>query len=450
MRYDEQVGGGNAGTPGGFGRSWALTLAPRDCQRRKAPRSLTFPSTLPTAAAKLSVRSRDTRFDSLRGLLLLCMAVNHVPSDWHVLTDRALGLFSAAEGFVFLSGLLSGIIYTRQLRTRGERAFRAAAKARAWRIYAWHLASFLAVFAAVQMGERWFGLVSPNSPRLFHDHPVWALGLGAVMLYQPGLLDILPMYCAFTLLLGWVLPALERRRYGLVLGSSFLLWVAMQGAPAVDGAPLYPIHFGSFNLFAWQFLFVLGVIFGHRHVRRRVEPARLPTRPVVVAGAAALGLYLWGIHHWQWPQPFPDQLFGILLNKPALGALRLVDFLLVAYLVALLGRRWHRLLRWPALAFLGRHSLAVMAAQTLAVALLLMAPRWESTAGGRSIANVLLVGVLFAGAWVQSKLERPRDRRSQSGVDVAERAGTLNSNQSRAWYRAALSNRSDSFSKSTS
>jgi hypothetical protein len=377
------------------------------------------------------------------------MAVNHVPSDWHVVTDRALGLFSAAEGFVFLSGLLSGIIYTRQLRNRGERAFRHATKARAWRIYAWHLASFLAVFAAVQIGERWFGVVSPNSPRLFHEHPVWALGLGAAMLYQPGLLDILPMYCAFTLLLAWVLPALERRRYGLVLGSSFLVWLAMQGAPLIDGAPLYPVHVGTFNLFAWQFLFVLGVVFGHRHVRRRVEPAPLPARPAVVVAAAAVAVYLWGIHHWYWPHPFPDRVFGIVLNKSALGALRLADFLLVAYLVALLGRRWHRVLRWPALAFLGRYSLAVMAAQTIAVAILLLLPDAAFSSGTRAAANALLIAVLFGGAWVQSKLEPPRGARAQSGVDAAAEAGTLSPNQSPAWYRAALNNRSGSFSKST-
>ena len=32
------------------------------------------------------------------------------------------------------------------------------------------------------------------------------------MLYQPGLLDILPMYCAFVLLLPWALNHLEAGR----------------------------------------------------------------------------------------------------------------------------------------------------------------------------------------------------------------------------------------------
>ncbi len=52
--------------------------------------------------------TRIAAFDSLRGALLLVMALNHVPSDLRVLTDQPLGFFSAAEGFVFVSGLLAG------------------------------------------------------------------------------------------------------------------------------------------------------------------------------------------------------------------------------------------------------------------------------------------------------------------------------------------------------
>ena len=61
----------------------------------------------PTPGAPGAVPSRrDTLFDSLRGLLLVTMAINHIPSDLHPLTDGALGFVSSAEGFVFLSGLV--------------------------------------------------------------------------------------------------------------------------------------------------------------------------------------------------------------------------------------------------------------------------------------------------------------------------------------------------------
>lgn len=383
---------------------------------------------MPAASSSLPTRARDLRFDSLRGLLLVAMALNHVPSDLHWLTDRPLGLFSAAEGFVFLSGLLAGIVFTRQLRTRGRRVVLRAARNRAVRIYAWHLATVLAVFAVVTLAERGFGLVSPNSPRLFHEQPLLGLGLGAVMLYQPGLLDILPMYCVFALLPAAVLPLLEKRRYGAVLGGSFLLWLIAQAAPPIDGAPLFPVHLGSFNLFAWQFLFVLGLVAGHRQARRRVQPAPLPSHPLLVVPAVAFAIYAWGIHHWQWVQPFPDRLFGIVLNKPALGALRLLDFLVVAYLLALFGARWPRALQARPLAFLGRHSLAVVATQTLVVAMLLLLPAWDAAALPRLAANLALLVLLFGGAWLQSRLGLPIAAVAQRAPLAARQSGPLAAN----------------------
>ena len=45
---------------------------------------------------------RFAYLDVLRGALLVVMAINHVPSDLHAITDHFFGYVSAAEGFVFL------------------------------------------------------------------------------------------------------------------------------------------------------------------------------------------------------------------------------------------------------------------------------------------------------------------------------------------------------------
>ena len=358
--------------------------------------------------------SRDLRLDTLRGLLLVCMALNHVPSDLHGLTDRPLGIFSAAEAFVFLSGLLAGVVYTRRLRERGPAALRTMTSRRATDIYGWHLAAYFTCLIVVQLTDRWAGFCAFTVPQLFHARPALAALLGAAMLHQPGWLDILPMYCALVLLLRWVLPALEAGRRDLVLLTSFAGWVIVQFAPPIEAAPLAPVHLGSFNLLAWQFLFVLGVAIGHaRSAASRPRHPRRPSRSRAVRGlmlavALAFTIYVWGLHHRQWPQPLPDALYGIVLNKPALGALRLADFLLVAWLVSLVGAAWPRALQWRPLAFLGRHSLPVVAVQSVVVLATMQFADLYRTPLARGCSNAALIATLFAAAWAAERWKKSR------------------------------------------
>ena len=96
---------------------------------------------------------RDLRLDSLRGLFVVFMTINHLPTELRVATDQSFGIFTAAEGFVFLSGLIAGIVYTRKLRTAGTAGLRAAAVGRASTIYTWHVAAFALAFGFIQLFE---------------------------------------------------------------------------------------------------------------------------------------------------------------------------------------------------------------------------------------------------------------------------------------------------------
>jgi hypothetical protein len=340
--------------------------------------------------------SRDLRFDTLRGLFLILMTVNHLPTEIRAVTDQPLGLFTAAEGFVFLSGLLAGWVYTRRYRSLGAEGLWQAATDRAKSIYRWQVAALLGSFILVQLTERALGYCSPNVPKLFFEHPLEALGLGLSLLYQPGLLDLLPMYCGFVLLLPIVIRNLENGRRLIVLAASAAVWLSMQWAPPVDGAPLYPINTGSFNLLAWQFLFVAGVVVGHARVSGFPQVAR-PSR-WVLALVSAVAVYSLGVRHLHWPYLWPDHTFGILVNKPALGLLRLADFGSVAYLVGVLGERFPAALTSRALALLGRHSLAVVAVQSAAIMVLLQFSMPFETAVSRTLTAACVVGLLFAVA----------------------------------------------------
>lgn len=348
-------------------------------------------------AAPTTAGGRDLRFDSLRGLMLVTMTLNHLPPSFlRRFSDQYFGIFSSAEGFVFISGILAGFVYTRRRRRDGPAGLVQAVQRRAGMIYRWHVGAFLLSLLAAQITCWLGGFCSWSNPPLFFDKPWLAALLGSLLLYQPGLLDILPMYCGFVLLLPVVLGALEEGRTWLVLGLSFLGWFAVQWIPPVDGAPLYPIHVGSFNLFAWQFLFVAGVAVGH--VRLSRSPAGFPIPRALLGCAGALAVFGWGVEHWGWRPPVPNWLFGIFVNKPNLGLLRLVNFGAVACLVGAAAGRFPALVTWRPLAFLGQHSIAVVAAQCVALMVLLQFPVLFATTLGNWLTTLVVLGFLFAVA----------------------------------------------------
>lgn len=346
---------------------------------------------------------RDLRLDSLRGLMLVLLTVNHLPSVLSEFTDEPFGVASSAEGFVFLSGLLAGIVYTRRLRRDGSPGLWAALRGRAAMIWRWQFGGFVAALIAVHAVAYFFRFDSEKAPVLFYQHPWLSLVMGATFTYQPGMLDILPMYCAFVTVLPFVLEQFEKGRRWQVMAVSLLLWLSVQSVmgSSIDGAPLYPLHVGSFNLFAWQFIFFLGVLLGYQ---KAVDPAPIaPFRPWLFTLVLAVAVYGWGVQHLHWVPPWHDVVFGIMINKTALGLFRLTDFGCIAYLIAQLGRAVPKALTWPPLAFLGQHSIAVFSVQSV-VGIVLIEFNWLFTNPWRNLATTLgAIGLLWVTAAVHER-----------------------------------------------
>ncbi len=357
------------------------------------------------ATRPIAPPARDIRFDSLRGLMLVSMAVNHLPSELRAVTDQGVGIVSSAEGFVFISGILAGFVYTRRLLRDGASRLRATTRHRAGVIYGWHLAAYFGAFALLALNAWFTGVHSDTSPPLFTDKPLLAAVLGPVLLYQPGLLDILPMYCVFVLLLPFVLGALEKGWRWPLLAASCALWTVVQFVPNYDGSTILPpLNFGFFNLLTWQFLFISGVAIGH--AKTKGFAALAPVRPGLLVPVIGGAVFFFCLQHRIIPSLWSDRHFGIMLNKPSLGALRLMSFALVAYLVAVVGTRFPRLLSWRPLAMLGRHSLPVVAAQCILVLILLAHDNFFNTATDRWIVTGVTIATLFAVAAVSERLQR--------------------------------------------
>jgi hypothetical protein len=341
---------------------------------------------------------RDLRFDSLRGLMILCMTANHLPTRLRTLTDESLGLFSAAEGFVFLSGLMAGWIYSRKLRETSQDVLFSQCRERVKTIYYWHLAAFISCLILVVISSHLFGFASLNTPRLFYQNPLLAIGLGAVFLHQPGLLDILPMYCVMYASLPLILKWIEAGYRYTVLIISFSVWLITQFAPPMDTLSFFPVVLGSFNLYAWQFIFILGVLAGNSRLNKSET---LKPRLTIIVGACIVVLSCLSIQHLGWRPLWSDQFFGVSLNKPALGFLRLTNFGCVAYLVALLGSKFPNLFSWPKIAFLGKHSIAVFATQSVTAMILLQFEKFFTSLPGDIICTSLSIAFLYLAAYIR-------------------------------------------------
>src|SRR6266404_1464534 len=141
--------------------------------------------------------SRDWRVDSLRGYFLVLMTLAHLPQ--HPLqrfSSYTFGYASAPDGFVFLSGLVSTWVYLRVRNKHGQHALEARVLRRTRDVYLVHI-----VLLSASIG----GAVLLNHTSFPAAHPVQTFVSGSLLLYQPTLSDILPMYCVFLLFTPLVL-----------------------------------------------------------------------------------------------------------------------------------------------------------------------------------------------------------------------------------------------------
>ncbi len=298
--------------------------------------------------------TRRAEIDALRGLLLVMMTLTHLPTRLSVYSSQAFGFVSAAEGFVFLSGFVAGMVYWRGYQHNGFDWMRGKLRSRALELYGWHLALLLFLFtigAAIgHFGER---PLLRNLLSFYFDQPVAALWAAPLLLYQPPLLDILPTYIVMLLATPLWLRAAKRYGWGPVLSLSLAIWVFAQvGGRALlldglnfltgDNVPSLPLPaLGFFDDFAWQLLWVTGLWAGHLAVEQKLG-AQLPRRSFRVAAVLTALAYLAWYHGLLRVllAPLSLEVLGpnqpLLFDKVLLRPLRVLNFTVLAVSVALL------------------------------------------------------------------------------------------------------------------
>ncbi|HEX4379920.1 MAG TPA: OpgC domain-containing protein, partial [Candidatus Acidoferrum sp.] len=316
---------------------------------------------------------RRIELDALRGLMLVWIACTHLPTIASTYVNQPFGFVSAAEGFIFLSALFTGRIYYRLAQHDGYRPMTLKLWARTARLYLYHaLLLAFAFLVAVPIASR------GNRPGL-HNLLDFYFDTGArhavteafLLIYRPPLLDILPMYIIFLVFTSAALLITQRIPWKVILWTGFGVWLLAQfGFRAEEHAvvsKIIPTHIplnemGSFDLWAWQFLWIVGIYMGVRWGRgdldietwakRLTIPAMIVAVPLFeLRRALAAGMNL----------PFEN-----LFDKWHLGPMRLLNFAAVAVLVILFQSVLKPLAIKP-LVMLGQASLQVFCVHLLFV-----------------------------------------------------------------------------------
>ena len=310
---------------------------------------------------------RDLRLDFLRGVAVSVMVIDHVGGDTILTALSGANQFivSAAEAFVFLSGLIVGVVYGDRFRSLGIVQATRGLLRRAATLYK----------ASVGMALVFLGLFWFTDIRLWFDRsnspttgdPIQVVTGILTLRFAFHGSDVLVMYTLMMLVAPAVLYLMHQGRTPLVVAGSVALWAVYQSHP--EGAALpWVVGNSAFQVAAWQLLFVLGMAVGFH--RKQVEnwllgggnrawPTILIATLMVVALVRANALY------GSLPLPsewWGDATFGSMFAKASLGPGRVLAFLAIAALAYnLVNALWvplSRLLGWF-LVPLGQNSLYV-------------------------------------------------------------------------------------------
>ncbi|AME24123.1 MULTISPECIES: OpgC domain-containing protein [Burkholderiaceae] len=274
-----------------------------------------------------SPNRRSLEVDFFRGLVLLVIAVDHISgSVLSRFTLHSYAFCDSAEVFVFLGGYASAAAYTSIESNRSHSAALRRFLKRSWEIYRAYL------FTAVMMllGGALLMWMRIDTPMLqitewpaFLARPLSLSFDIATLRHQPYLSSVLPMYAMFALAVPFVVPLAEKKPVVVLFGS---LGMWLFASSLAQWLPSAYAEGWSFNPFAWQLMFVLGLL-------SRVQPisaefhnsktARWLTR-------AAILVFL----TFAFAKLFLETQAPPGYMKQNLATLRIVSFVVVAWLFA--------------------------------------------------------------------------------------------------------------------
>lgn len=305
---------------------------------------------------------RDRRIDSLRGVFLVIMTIDHFGGYLTKFTQQPLGYVSAAAGFVFISGYVCFQAYGESIDNYRKKLSKTVH--RGVKIYKYHIFIVTIIPIISFMIPEYIGYWN----RLlggYYRSPV-KTSLGEIFLvHQPKYMDILPMYFVFLILCPLLFFLLEKQKTKQILVFSFSLWAAgnfFNPIEFLDNCFSTQFNPGFFNIFSWQFVFVLGVIVS-KHRRSLLKKIENRFMLFSLFGLNVLFFYF---------RHLDTNINDVLvLARSDFPAFRLLNFAVLCPLVAFCLTRFPRSAFLPFFEYLGRYSLQIYTIHILLIYFLL-------------------------------------------------------------------------------
>lgn len=253
---------------------------------RTFPNVFTFPRSIAVDWAYVSLDKRDLRLDLLRGFAVIVMVVDHFGgSSWLYLVTGGNHFFvSGAEAFIFISGLVVGMVYGGIALKQGIRSAQVKALQRAFTLYKLTVILTL-LFAAVSVafGLSWASGLDVGNPLVF--------ALNVVTLRQTMYLTDIPVLYTFLMFAAagglWLL---HKGHTGLLLAGSSALWLLFQLVPVDAQVPWHIEGNTTFNFAAWQLLFFAAMAIGYHRDALARKLSAMPRWPYLAFSAV---LFVW-------------------------------------------------------------------------------------------------------------------------------------------------------------
>jgi hypothetical protein len=362
----------------------------------------------PVSAAEAVVprRPRDLRIDFLRGAVIFAMVVDHVGGDssWlYAITGGNRFYVSAAEGFVFLAGVVAGMVYGPRAARKGisasARLLRRAGIICLWTMSLTLISPFIA--RALQLG--WEDPLRGFTPLQFV--------VGVLTLHQTyHLTDVLLLYVFLFSVAGVVIVWMVDGHTKAVLFWSWATWALWQ--TATDYPAPWDIHAMTvFQFAAWQALFVTGLAIGIHRDDLAARFTQKTGRLMLAIGGPCLAATILAFHLRAINRTLGAAWATHLVSKADLGIGRLTVFACLAvFAVGLVSVGWGWLkpsLGWL-LVPLGQNSLTAYIMH-IGVVMLIAKLGLITFGGGPTAAQnslVQLTGVLALWGLIQAWIRR--------------------------------------------
>lgn len=229
----------------------------------------------------VTAKGRDLRMDLLRGYFVFAMIVDHVrgASPVWLLTGGNRFFTGAAEGFIFISGLVAGLVYARLIARDGMGKSFIKVLSRAVTLYLLTLALTLVFMPVSEL------LNLPWAEGINTSNPITIL-VSIITLHRTyHLVDVMLLYTLLFMLTPIALVMLDQGKRWWLLGISWALWGLFQIWPDYANMPWAIASNYVFNFSAWQVLFITGLVLGYGRKYMPVPKPRTARIWLLVTGA---------------------------------------------------------------------------------------------------------------------------------------------------------------------